>query len=73
MYFYGGKMNRVFTLPIDQLKRVIAQVEENYQKDFLASPAITLIVSDEDNCLKLFQKVGHDWIYLDKEKFCESK
>lgn len=66
-------MNRVFTLYIDQLKAVIARVEENSLKNPLASTAITLVVSSEDSCLKLFQKVGHEWIYLDEEKFYESK
>jgi hypothetical protein len=66
-------VNRVFTLYTDQLKRVIEKVEETAKNKPLASSAITLVISDGDDCLRLFQKVGHDWIYLDEETFCESK
>lgn len=66
-------MNRTFTLYTDQLKRVIARVEGNCEKNPLALQAITMVVSDEDACLKIFQQVGHDWIYLDEENFCEVK
>ncbi|MBP2642168.1 MAG: hypothetical protein H6Q67_55 [Firmicutes bacterium] len=62
-------MNRVYTLYIDQLKRIIARVEENHAKNPLASTAITMVVSDDDQHLKLFQKIGHDWVYLDEEEF----
>ncbi|MDU4959782.1 MAG: hypothetical protein E6X17_03830 [Sporomusaceae bacterium] len=66
-------MDRVFTLYADQLQRILARVEENKRKNPLASEAITLIVSDNDRCLKLLQKAGHDWIFLDEEQFCEWK
>lgn len=66
-------MDHTFTLYIDQLKRVIERVDQNCAKNPLAANAITMAVSDQDNCLKLFQKVGHDWIYLDEEIFCEWK
>lgn len=66
-------MDRSFTLYLDELKKVIAQVEANIQKTPLAEHAITMVVSDNDNCLKLFQKVGHDWIYFNDVNFCEHK
>lgn len=66
-------MTRTFTLYMDQLQRVLARVEENARKNPLAARAITMVVSDDDDCLKLFQKAGHDWLYLDEEKFRESK
>jgi len=66
-------MTKTFTLYTDQLKRVIARVEDNAKANPLANNAITLFVSEDDHCLRLFQKIGHDWIYLDEEEFCESK
>ena len=66
-------MSRTFTLYTDQLKRVLARVEENCDKSPLAQSAIILVISEDDNCLKMFQKSGHDWIYLDEEQFCELK
>jgi hypothetical protein len=66
-------MDRIFTLYSDQLQRILTRVEENKRKNPLASDAITMVVSDNDNCLKLFQKAGHDWIYLNEEQFCEWK
>jgi Enoyl-[acyl-carrier-protein] reductase (NADH) len=64
-------MNRTFELYTDQLKKIINQVEELAAKNPLALNSITLVVSDDDHCLKLFQRVGHDWIYLDGEQFRE--
>jgi hypothetical protein len=66
-------MDRSFTLYLDQLKRVIEEVEKNTGKTPLAANAITLVLSDNDDCLRLFQKVGHDWIYLSDAQFCEWK
>ncbi|WP_371372900.1 hypothetical protein [Sporomusa aerivorans] len=66
-------MDRTFTLYLDQLKKVIEEVEKNTQKTPLAANAVTLVVSDNDACLRLFQKVGHDWIYLSDAQFCEFK
>ncbi|MBP2663746.1 MAG: hypothetical protein H6Q71_1694 [Firmicutes bacterium] len=66
-------MNKVYTLYVDQLKRLIAKVEENQAKNPLASSAVTVVISDDDNCLKLLQKNGHDWAMLDEEKFCVDK
>ena len=66
-------MDRSFTLYLDDLQKVLAHVEANIQKTPLAEHAITMVVSDNDNCLKLFQKVGHDWIYLNEVNFCEYK
>lgn len=66
-------MARTFTLYTDQLRRVIARVEENSRKNPLAATAITLVVADDDDCLKLFQRAGHDWLYLNEEEFRESK
>ena len=66
-------MDRVFTLYADQLRRILARVEENKSKNPLASNGITVVVSDDDHCIKLFQKAGHDWIYLDEEQICEWK
>lgn len=66
-------MARTFTLYLDQLKEIIAQVEENAKKNPLAAGAITLVVAEGDDCLKLFQKAGHDWLFLDGERFRESK
>ena len=66
-------MDRSFTLYLDELKKVIAEVEANIEKTPLAERAITMVVSDNDQCLKLFQKVGHDWFYLNEVNFCEYK
>ncbi len=66
-------MTRTFTLYTDQLRRVIARVEENARKNPLAATAITLVVADDDEYLKLFQKAGHDWLYLNEEEFHEAK
>ncbi|AIF50540.1 MULTISPECIES: hypothetical protein [unclassified Pelosinus] len=64
-------MTRSFTLYSDQLKKLLLQVEQNVQKNPLATDGITIMISDGDPCLKVFQKVGHDWIYLDQEEFRE--
>lgn len=64
-------MSRTFTLYSDQLKKLLLQVEENVRKNPLATDGITIIISDGDPLLKVFQKVGHDWIYLDQEEFRE--
>jgi len=66
-------MNKVYTLYLDQLKRIIDQVEKNKAKNPLADSAITLVASDNDKCLQILQKLGHDWAILDEEKFCEDK
>jgi hypothetical protein len=66
-------MTKTFTLYTDQLKRVIERVEENARVNPLANNAITVFVSEDDPCLRMFQKIGHDWIYLDEEEFCETK
>ncbi len=64
-------MTRSFTLYRDQLQKLLVQVEKNVEKNPLATDGITIMISDNDRCLKVFQKVGHDWIYLDQEEFCE--
>lgn len=66
-------MYRTFTLYTDQLRRILDRVEENTKKNPLALNAVTLIVSDDDKCLKMLQQAGHDWIYLDEEQVCEWK
>jgi hypothetical protein len=68
-----ANMNRTFTLYTDQLQRIIDRVEQNAKKNPLAVHAITMVVSDDDRCLKLLQQAGHDWIYLDEEQICEYK
>jgi len=55
----------------DQLQKLLLQVEENVAKNPLATDGITIMISENDQYLKVFQKVGHDWIYLDQEEFRE--
>ena len=64
-------MTRSFTMYRDQLQKLLLQVEENVAKNPLATDGITIMISENDQYLKVFQKVGHDWIYLDQEEFRE--
>lgn len=61
-------MAKMFTLYSDQLKRLLAQVEANVQKNPLAIDGIMIAISDEDKSVKVFQKISYDWIYLNDEK-----
>ncbi|MDR3590443.1 MAG: hypothetical protein P4N41_12390 [Negativicutes bacterium] len=63
--------NRFFVLYKDQLENIIAKIEENRRKNPLAAEAITLVISNQDKCLKIFQRAAHDWIYFDEEQVCE--
>lgn len=62
-------MAKMFTLYTDQLKRILAQVEENVKKNPLAIDGIMIAISDEDKSVKIFQKISYDWIYLNNEEF----
>jgi len=62
-------MAKMFTLYSDQLKRLLAQVEENVQKNPLAIDGIMIAISDEDKSVKIFQKISYDLIYLNNEEF----